>query len=407
MRKKLLVLHPHLPYPPSQGADIRNYHLLRWLADRFEVDLACFSDDPAPPDSPIRSMVRHLIVRPFPTRGMAERLISTFFSPKPDMALRLFDQSMLETIVSAARETDYAAVHVEGIEMVPYGIAAIEELQRRSVKVRLIFDDHNAEYMLQRSAFLTDARHPLRLPGAIYSLIQWKKLKRYERAACSLAWKVIAVSRKDAEAIESLLPGMKVAVIPNGVDVSHYREFRSGTKPSAPTLVFTGKMDYRPNVDAMLWFTSEIWPHVRREFPNARLLIVGQKPHPKLAELAEMPRIELTGFVPDVRPFVALADVFVVPLRMGSGTRLKILQAMAMGKAIVSTEVGAEGLGVTHGEELLLADDPRAFAQAVIELLKDDSLRERLGKSAQDFVARHFDWSVIVPKLEKAYEGIL
>jgi glycosyltransferase involved in cell wall biosynthesis len=166
-------------------------------------------------------------------------------------------------------------------------------------------------------------------------------------------------------------------------------------------------MDYRPNVDAMLWFTSEIWPLVRKEFPDARLVVVGQKPHRRLQRLRKLPGVTLTGFVPDVRPYIASAHVFVVPLRMGSGTRLKVLQAMAMGKAIVSTNIGAEGLGVRSGRELLLADSPQAFTDAVVSLLKDGRLRERLGASAQEFVSARFDWSVIAPKLGEVYAPIL
>ncbi len=402
-KARVLVLHPHLPYPPSQGADIRNYRLLKWLSDRFEVDLVAFSDEPVAPDSPLPGMVGKLMVRPFPKRSLARRALSTFFSSRPDMALRLFDRGMLEEIASTVRSSDYAAIHIEGIEMAPYGFAAAEMLERRGSRTKIVFDDHNAEYMLQRSAFLTDVRNPLRFPGAVYSFLQWRKLARYERSICSKAWKVIGVSRKDAEAIESLVPGLSVIVIPNGVDVPYYRDYPAVEDTAEPTLVFTGKMDYRPNVDAMLWFVSEIWPSVKRRRPDVKLVVVGQKPHPKLRGLGKMPGVSLTGFVPDVRPFMASASVFVVPLRMGSGTRLKVLQAMAMGKAIVSTSVGAEGLGVENGRELLLADSPEDFADAVVALLDDEALRRRLGAAAMEFVSERFDWSVIVPKMAEVY----
>jgi glycosyltransferase involved in cell wall biosynthesis len=264
----------------------------------------------------------------------------------------------------------------------------------------------------------------------LYSLVQSQKLRRYEAQVCQRADHVLAVSRTDAEALERLVPGLVATVIPNGIDTSLYAPAHDVVTAKlaasqSPSLVFTGKMDFRPNVDAARWFAEAIWPRVRDHVPEARFYIVGQRPHPRLDPLRADPSLTLTGWVEDVRPYIAKATVYVAPLRMGSGTRLKLLEAMALGKAIVSTRLGAAGLTsseserspredhettpacgtVTHDRELVLVDDgdPVAFANAVVELLRDPDRRARLGVAAREFVETYYDWRAIIPRLEALY----
>jgi glycosyltransferase involved in cell wall biosynthesis len=169
--------------------------------------------------------------------------------------------------------------------------------------------------------------------------------------------------------------------------------------------VFTGKMDFRPNVDAVLWFAQQVLPLIRREAPEVRFWVVGMSPHARLATLANDPAVEITGWVEHVRPYIAKAALYVVPLRIGGGTRLKILQAMAMGKAIVSTGLGCEGFDVVPGQQLVIADTPDQFASAVLQLLREPDQAKRLGQAARGFAGSKYDWQIIVPRLEKVYEG--
>jgi glycosyltransferase involved in cell wall biosynthesis len=164
-------------------------------------------------------------------------------------------------------------------------------------------------------------------------------------------------------------------------------------------------MDFRPNVDAVLWFAREVLPKIRAQMGDVRFLAVGQRPHRRLDVLRGDPAVTLTGFVDDPRPYIADAVVYVVPLRMGGGTRFKILEALAMGKAVVSTTLGAEGFPVTHGKELLLADEPGEFAQTVVALLNAPEKREALGQAGRAFVEARYDWRIIVPLVEAAYES--
>jgi len=322
------------------------------------------------------------------------------------MALRLPSAEFRAKLSATLRRVPFDVVQIEGIEMAPHWMDWRISNTQYPIS---IFDDHNAEYVLQQRAFETDVRHPRRWVAALYSFIQWKKLSRYEARVCRLADGVVAVSEADKTALQRLVPGLEVAVVPNGVDIEFYNDqARFGHWDLVIghwSLVFTGKMDFRPNVDAVLWFCQEVLPLVRRQVPDVHFYVVGQSPHRRVLRLADDPAVIVTDRVDDVRPYIAGACVYVVPLRIGGGTRLKVLEAMAMGKAIVSTSLGCEGFaGLVSGRELALADTAEDFARQIIELLGDASRRERLGRAARRFVEERYDWRHIVPKLEELYE---
>jgi glycosyltransferase involved in cell wall biosynthesis len=191
--------------------------------------------------------------------------------------------------------------------------------------------------------------------------------------------------------------------VPNGVDIQEYAP-RDGVGGAGVELVFTGKMDYRPNVDAALWFADEILPRVRAQAPEARFVVVGQSPHVRLRSLDGRPDVVLTGRVVDVKPYIERACVYVAPLRMGGGTRLKVLQAMAMGKAIVSTSLGCDGIDAQSGRAVWLANAPQEFADAVVRLMHDDTLRRDFGAEARALAVARYDWSQIAPLMEDLYK---
>ncbi len=398
---KILFLTPQLPYPPHQGTTLRNYNIIRHLAPHHEITLLSFGTaDELHNAGPLRDLSRRIEIAPYPARSLAPRATATFLSPLPDMALRLQSKTMREKFAELLREK-FDAIQIEGIEMAPYAVAAPFAVR----SARLIFDDHNAEAQLQRTAFESDARNVTRWHAALYSWIQWKKLERYERAVCRGADSVVAVSEADARALRGLDSSLDVTVIPNGVDVEHFvPSDKVCAKPLAEfSLVFTGKMDFRPNIDAMLWFCDAILPRIRAEVPRAHIVIVGQKPAARILARQKRNGVEVTGWVPDTRPYVADAAVYIVPLRMGSGTRLKVLEAMAMGKAIVSTTRGIEGIDLVPGRDALIADTPETFARTVIDLLRDPDRRRELGQAARALAESKYDWRKIVPAFEHLF----
>ncbi|RME44144.1 MAG: glycosyl transferase family 1, partial [Chloroflexi bacterium] len=218
---KLLFLTPQLPYPPHQGTTIRNFHLLAGLARDHEIALLSFANPAESVDAtPLPDLCYRLETVPMPpARPLTQRLVTTLTSPQPDMALRLPSRQFLERLEAWVQDETFDVIQVEGIEMGPYALA-LRQGRRLSTRTKLVFDDHNAEYVLQRRAFLTDVGQPTRWPAAGYSLIQWLKLRRYERLVCQAADRVVAVSETDAEALRRLMPGLRPAIVPNGVDVN-------------------------------------------------------------------------------------------------------------------------------------------------------------------------------------------
>jgi glycosyltransferase involved in cell wall biosynthesis len=214
------------------------------------------------------------------------------------------------------------------------------------------------------------------------------------------------VSDADRESFARLYPGairQPVHVIPTGVDTDFYRPAPS--PPASRGLVFTGSMDWLPNEDAMIWFCRDVLPLIRAQEPQTTLTIVGRAPTPQVVRLGREAGITVTGTVDDIRPYVGSAAVYIVPLRIGGGTRLKIFEAMSMGKAVVSTSVGAEGLPVNDGEHLVLADEPAAFAASVVQLMRDVDRRRMLERAARKLVLDRYDWSAVAGELEHALLG--
>src|SRR5688572_28977679 len=259
----------------------------------------------------------------------------------------------------------------------------------------LVLDEHNIEYELLYRTFLTE-RSPLR---RAYNWIEFRKFRREETGAWRRATGISATSAREAEIIQDIA-GRPARSVPNGVDV---RYFSAGDEPADPdAIVLTGLMKYRPNVDAAVYFVREVLPRIVSARPKLVFYIVGGEPSDEVRQLAG-PNVVVTGTVPDVRPFVRRAAVFVVPLRMGSGTRLKVLEGLSMGKPMVSTSLGCEGIDLAHGEHLLIADDAKTFADAVLDLMTQPEKAGRLGVEGRDLMLRRYRWETATEELEEFY----
>jgi sugar transferase (PEP-CTERM/EpsH1 system associated) len=264
--------------------------------------------------------------------------------------------------------------------------------------VPVVLFEHNVEYLIwQRLSALES--NPAR--RALFEL-EWRKLRRRERAICRQADLTIAVSSEDRDRLAALAPGAQITAIPTGVDTNY---FRPSSRPEIPgRLVFTGSMDWQPNEDAVTYFADAILPRIRKEIPMASFAIVGRRPNAKVKAIAERAGILVTGTVDDVRPYIVEAAVYVVPLRAGGGTRLKIFEALAMQKPVVSTSVGAEGLGLTPGQHFIAANDPETFAREVVSLIKEPIRRHILGRAGRELVETHYSWPHIAHVFERACE---
>lgn len=396
---KILILPPQRPYPTHQGTTIRNFHLVAELAKRHRVSVLTFLEPDQPANhGPLTDLCELIETVPVEPRSTLTRLRQLLTTRRPDMSWRLWSPRFNQRLIALLKEASFDVVQIEGIEMAPY----LPTIRKFAPSARIIYDDHNAEWLLQYRNFTTDVKNPARWIAAAYSFIQTQRLKKYERWVCRQADGVVAVSEADQAAIQQLDSTLKITLVPNGVDPA---EYNAPPKEIVPVdLVFTGKMDYRPNIDAMLWFAQEVLPKIQARRPHTTLAIVGQRPHARLDPIKSNPAVTITGYVEDVRPYIAGAQVYIAPFRIGGGTRLKLLEAMAMRKAIVATTVGAEGFPIKSGQEAVLVDDPAGMAQAILQLLEQPKTRYNMGEAAYRFVTATYSWEALVPAIEKLYQ---
>ena len=402
---RILFLTAQLPEPAHAGGTLRTSGLMRGAhAAGHELHLITFGTDFAAEAAAaeLAEYCAHIEIVPPPRRQISDRLRDLLFSSRPDMQRRFYSPEFSARLQKLLAAETYDLIQIESLEMATY----LPVIKTAQPSARVIYDSFNAEFALQRTIYQAERRALKRLPGALYSLIQWRRLVRFGRLVCQVVDHVIAVSEADAAAFRQLAPNCPVAVVPNGIDAAPYACDDTSLDLGPAALVFTGSMSYRPNVDAALWFADEVLPRIRAAVPDARFFIVGSQPHARLQPLRERDDVAITGWVPDVKPFLHAAAVFVVPLRMGSGTRLKILQAMAAGRAVVSTTIGAQGLDAQDGIALRLADSAPEFARQVVALLGAPEQRRALGRVGAALVAQQYDWSVIVPRLLAIYRQL-
>jgi glycosyltransferase involved in cell wall biosynthesis len=367
---------PGVPWPSDAGAKIRNAGLLRLLREVHDVDVVTFGQADA-------SCPGVAVIPQPPARSLAQRVRDMARSELPDMAQRLWSA---EFAAKAAR-TGYDAVQAEGIEMARYLACTPPE--------RRVYDAHNAEFLLQQR--LADSGSPL---GRLYSRLQWRRLERFERAVVRGSRLTLAVSAHDANQLLALSDGAaNVRVLPNAIDAASYT-FQPPSVEAQPNFLFVGKLDFRPNAEALGWFI----PEVLQRLEAARLFAVGAAPPDWLVRVGQHdPRVAVTGYVADERPYFARCVALVLPVRTGGGSRLKALVAMASGLPIVSTRLGMEGLEAEAGTHFLQAEAPRDWLEALRSLVSDAALRNRLVCAARALVEERYDWSVQREALRAAY----
>lgn len=403
---KILFLAPYPPYPPHGGGQQRMYQMLRLLCPHHEVHLLTFVDGAAADAGlgPLRGLCQVETI-PLPAHTPSRRLRTLLASSLPDMALRGQSAAFAAALARTLATHDFDVVQAESIEMAQYGRAREQPGTRTGGQPLWCYDAFNAEHLLQYRAFRSDLGRPRRWPAALYSLVQWRRLRHYEHALDRAFDLAFAVSGGDQAVLQRLTPGLPTEVIPNGVDTTYFRPASFARPPgSGPYLLFTGTLDYRPNVDAVTWFVGEIWPAIRVAQPNLRVCIVGQRPDAQVQALNATPGVEIIGPVADIRPWFAHAAAYVLPMRVGGGVRLKLLETWAMQVPCVTTSLGAEGVdGFEPGVHALIADEPGAFAQEVVGLLGNAERGRALALAGRQLVMEHYDWAPIVARMEQVW----
>jgi sugar transferase (PEP-CTERM/EpsH1 system associated) len=391
---EILVVAPFPPYPPRFGGATRVFHLVRTLAREHRVTLACLAS-PAERAAlgPLRDICAEVHTEDYPPTARHKR-----WHQLRSLVARPFSYYLHYSPALAARVRRLLAERRFDVVQLEFGDAA--PFYAPPPGVPFVLDEHNVEYRLLERSW-RQARSPLR---RLWNRSEARKIRRAELAACRRARAVLTTSEVDRATLAPDVPGVPIRVVPNGVDTGY---FTPGDEPVDPaSIVFTGAIDYHPNTDGVLHFCADILPAVHAGAPDAVLTVVGKDPPAAVRALAG-PRVVVTGAVPDVRPWMRRAAVFVVPLRVGGGTRLKILEALASGRAVVSTSIGCEGIEVTPGEDILVADTPAAFAAAVLRCLRDPGLRARLGARGRALVERRYRWEAIGEDLGAFYRELL
>lgn len=386
---RILFLTPDVPLPADQGAKLRTIGLIRAAARFHQVDVLSFAGTDAAAGSgavDLANICRQLRLVDSPTpRPAIRRGAALLFDPLPDIAHRFESEEYRSALWDQLGRESYHAIQIEGLEMMPYLPTARSAGKHASI----IYDAHNAEMALQRTIFQAELRNPARLHGGLYSLAQWSKLGTYERVMMNEADAVIAVSNADAAKLRGR--HVEPEIIPNGVDTTAltFREPRTGRT----TLLFAGTLDYRPNADAARWLVERILPRIRRVRPDVRLRVVGRG-----AERFRAEGVDAIGYVDDFAAELERADVMVAPLRMGGGTRFKVLEAMAVGLPVVSTPAGLQGIDAEPERHVLVARAPVDLAAAVLRLLDDHALAQDLARSGRKLVEERYSWGIIAPK---------
>ncbi len=395
---RVLLLTQVVPYPPDSGPKVKTYNVLRYLSQRHEVHLVCFVRSAAEA-AQARALqawcsgITTVPLRRSPARD-ALYLGRSLLSGRPFLIERDDAHAMRSTVGRLGAHGAFDAVHADQLSMAQFAVDLPVPLR--------VLDEHNAVWTIVRRAAGSE-RWGLRRALAE---LEWRKLRAYEGAVCRRFDCVTVVSTEDQEALEQAAGRpFQARVIPIAVDVEALAFTPRG--PEARHVMSVATMFYPPNAAGVHWFASEVFPAVRRALPETEFHIIGARPPKSIRRLAAPGRgIRVDGYVADLEPLLRQCAVLVVPVRAGSGMRVKILEAFARGIPVVSTPIGVEGIEARPGEHLLVADDPEAFAAAVVRLVRDPTAAARLARAGRALVEARYDWRTALGALDEIYQPL-
>lgn len=395
----LWVVH-NLAFPPVRGVLMRNYNLLREASKFSEVHVLAFDQPPSRPSGvsadecaeALRKFCTRVEWVPIPA-GLSKN--KYWLGARGLISRDAYDINWLSSPTMACQLQE--TLHRLKFDIVHFDTLGLAQYEKLAGGVATVLNHHNIESSMMEQRAGSEIR---RIPKQ-YWRIEAKKLRRAEGLFCPRFAANLVVSPEDGSKLAAIAPGIAARVVANGVDTQY---FTPRADPGGKTLLFCGGLDWYPNGEAMAYFFGEIWPRLTAQQPDVRVTIVGRKPPGWLTQLGDAdPRIKVTGFVDDVRPYFEEAVAYICPIRSGGGTRLKILDALAMGMPLIGTTFACSGISVCDEKHVLLADTPQAFADQVIRALRDPALRAKLAEQGRDHVCKNFSWSGIGTDLHQAY----
>ena len=397
---RILYITDYIPYPPVAGDLIRNYNLIRCVASHHQVSVVGFVDENEPSEniSALQKFCERVETAPLPHRSKMARIpwvLRYFLAGIPFEFEFLRSELLGKKIKHLMSDIDFDIVQFEHSRMAPY-LSALP-LEDRSKRVLTFHNVAASQY----KRISNIAQTPVgRMRTWVYShMLRWWEPRYAERFD-----RCITVSENDRMELLKANPRLKIDVVSNGINAKEYRPLDHNS--CKPALLFVGSLGYAPNADGIIWFCNNILPHLRNEIDDIQVWIVGISPPPEVIKL-NGDGVHVTGRVDDVVPYYEKSAISIVPLRAGGGTRLKILESMALGRPVVSTTIGCEGLDVIDGHHLLIGDSPEQFARNVTRLLKDSILYRQISENARKLVVKTYDWNVIVGKLLDVYSNIV
>jgi glycosyltransferase involved in cell wall biosynthesis len=381
----VLIIDEEVPWPLDTGKRLRTYNLVQRLQREHSITYLCYGTlDAVLPDCPNVTLVT------LPSPILEQQgirfywsLLCNLLSPNPYIVDRHYSQPLADKVATLVAQGSFDLLHCE---WTPY----TENIRHLFGRIPTVLSAHNVEAQIWERYYQTET-NPLK---KAYIYLQWKKLARYEAQAAQRYTSISTVSEPDRDIFIRTYHCPQTEVVPNGVDEQYFAPVEGNVQPGS--MVFTGSMDWRPNQDGVKYFIEEVFPLIRHHIPGATFTVVGRKPPQWLIDLAGVTDgITVTGTVDDVRPYIARSALYVVPLRVGGGSRLKILEAFAMEKIVLSTSVGAEGLAVEEGKTILLRDTPQALAETACRVLSDQAGYNHLGISGRELIMQQYTWDAI------------
>lgn len=394
---KVLMLTPYLPYPPVSGGRMRTYSLVKRLSKDHDITLVCFGrpEEREFDLEPFREYCELIVIDRATSPGVAKAALMTLTSIKP-ITMRLYTSTEFKaTISSLLNKQSFDVIHIESFYMLQ-NIPSDNTLP-------ILLSEPAIEYMAwQRHAKVAEPFY--QRPGIALEAL---KMRVYEPRTWKQVDVVGVMSDYDAEIIRKVTPQTKTALAPNGVDVEYFQP--SNTPRDSATAMFMGDYKYFPNTDAAMYFIKEIMPLIRNKRPDFRLTLIGKDPTPELVAISNDPNsgVTATGLVDDTRPYLTQSTLFVCPLRSGSGTRFKLLEALACGLPVISTSIGSEGLVSENSDHMILADTPQAFADAVLKILSEPETAEEIGQEGRKWVVENHAWEYSAGQIANVYQELI